>query len=123
MCKFLPTVNVSASLGAPFALPVALDPAIDAVTFRPRNADQPMSWAASLKKNYSDGILILHRGRVLYGRYFATLIPTNQQAMMSLTKSITGYRPAGHVSPTLRSGTTEPTPVVDKAPVSVRPAN
>ena len=43
MREFLPTVNVSPGLGTPSALPVAPGPAIDAVTFRPRNADQPMS--------------------------------------------------------------------------------
>lgn len=90
MREFLPTVDVSPGLGAPSALLVALDSGIDAVTFRPWNAPQPMSWAASLEQNYTDGILILHRGRVVYERYFGAFTPTRQHAVMSLTKSLTG---------------------------------
>ena len=45
MREFLPTVDVSPGLGTPSSLPVALDTGIDAVTFRPWNARQAMSWA------------------------------------------------------------------------------
>ncbi|MBO0936391.1 serine hydrolase [Fibrella sp. HMF5335] len=90
MREFLPTVDVSPGLGAPSTLQTALDPAIDKVTFQPLNVSKPMSWAASLEKNYTDGMLILHRGRVVYERYFGALTSTRQHAVMSVTKSLTG---------------------------------
>ena len=31
---------------------------------------QPMSWAQSLAANYTDGIVVLHKGRIVYERYF-----------------------------------------------------
>ncbi|WP_019948053.1 serine hydrolase domain-containing protein [Hymenobacter aerophilus] len=90
MRQLLPTVEVSPGLGAPSPLPVALDANIDKVTFRPWNARQPMTWQASLAENYTDGMLIMHRGRVVYERYSGALTPTNVHAVMSLTKSFTG---------------------------------
>jgi CubicO group peptidase (beta-lactamase class C family) len=64
--------------------------AIDALTFRPIGADADLSWEASLQANYTDGILILHRGRVVYERYFGCLVEDGQYAAMSMTKSVTG---------------------------------
>lgn len=88
--QLMPTVNVSRGLGAPVALPRALQPGIDDVTFTPLGATQPMTWADSLAANYTDGILILHRGQIVYERYFGVLKEDGQHAAMSVTKSFTG---------------------------------
>lgn len=90
MRQFLPTVNVSHGLEAPAPLTYALDTNIDALTFRPTGSDQSMTWEESLEKNYTDGILILHRGRVVYERHFGALTAMGQHAAMSVTKSFTG---------------------------------
>lgn len=90
MREFLPTVNVSAGVSEPVPLAAALDPRLDALTFRPWNRAQPMTWLASLAENYTDGILVLHRGNIVYERYFGALTPTDVHAVMSLTKSVTG---------------------------------
>ena len=45
--------------------------------------------AISLGKLYR-GMIILHRGEVVYERYFGALPETNVHAVMSLTKSFTG---------------------------------
>lgn len=90
MREFMPTVNVSRGLGAPTQLPQSLDPHIDAITFRPLNATQDMTWEESLWQNYTDGILVLHKGHIVYERYFGALTPSHQHAAMSLTKSLTG---------------------------------
>jgi hypothetical protein len=38
-----------------------------------RTATGPMTWEASLYANYTDGMLILHKGEVVYERYFGCL--------------------------------------------------
>lgn len=67
--EFLPTEAISRGLGAPVPLsyPPAADFAdlrarIDALSFLPIGASTPMTWEESLDANYTDGILILHRG-------------------------------------------------------------
>ena len=90
MREFLPTVEVSRGLGAPTALEVALDDSIDALTFLPWDSQTPMTWEESLWHNYTDGILILHRGKIIYERYFAELSEEKMHAAMSVTKSFTG---------------------------------
>lgn len=88
--ELLPTEQVSRGLGAPVPLEYALDDEIDAVTFTPLGGDASMTWEESLFANYTDGILVLHRGRVVYERYFGALDEAGQHAAMSMTKSLTG---------------------------------
>ena len=95
--EFLPTEDISRGLGAPVPLDY-LPPAefadmrqqIDALTFTPMNGDAPMTWEESLYANYTDGMLILHEGRVVYERYFGCLEDDGKHAIMSMTKSVTG---------------------------------
>lgn len=49
-----------------------------------------MTWQQSLQANYTDGIIILHRGKLVYERYFGVLKPEGQHAAMSITKTFTG---------------------------------
>lgn len=90
MRQFMPTVAVSRGLNAPTPLPYALDKAIGDVTFTPWDADEPMRFEDALQHTYTDGILILHRGTIVYERYFGSLEDDGQHAAMSLTKSFTG---------------------------------
>ncbi|MEM1179138.1 MAG: serine hydrolase [Acidobacteriota bacterium] len=94
VCHFrelLPTEQVSRGLGAPKPLPAALDgAAIDALTFTPMGGDGPMTFEQALGANYTDGILILHRGRIVYERYFGCLDEAGKHGAMSMTKSLTG---------------------------------
>lgn len=88
--QLMPTVNVSRGLGAPVALPTALRKDIDAITFTPLGAKEPMNWAQSLAATYTDGIVVLHRGRIVYERYFGVLKDDGQHGAMSVTKSVVG---------------------------------
>ena len=95
--EFLPTEEISRGIGAPSPLnyPSAAEFAtlrgtIDALTFTPMNSDSPMTWEESLYTNYTDGMLILHKGEVVYERYFGCLKEDGKHAIMSMTKSITG---------------------------------
>jgi CubicO group peptidase (beta-lactamase class C family) len=95
--EFLPTEQISRGLGAPVPLDY-LPPnefaderqAIDALTFTPMNDDRDMTWEESLYANYTDGVLIIHKGRVVYERYFGCLKEDGKHAAMSMTKSVTG---------------------------------
>jgi CubicO group peptidase (beta-lactamase class C family) len=95
--EFLPTERVSRGLGAPVPLDelpahefADLRDAIDALTFVPMNSEEAMTWQESLYANYTDGILVIHDGRVVYERYFGCLREDGVHAAMSMTKSITG---------------------------------
>jgi hypothetical protein len=88
--QLMPTVNVSRGLGAPAALPSAVRQDIDAVGFVPLGAKETMTWEQSLAATYTDGIVVLHRGQIVYERYFGVLKPDGQHAAMSVTKSVIG---------------------------------
>lgn len=88
--EFLPTEQVSRGIGAPRPMEYALDGNIDDVTFMPIRGEEEMTWEESLSANYTDGILIMHEGRIVYERYFGCLDEAGQHAAMSMTKSFTG---------------------------------
>ena len=77
--QLMPTVNVSRGLGAPVALESALRRDIDALSFTPLGAQQSMTWEQSLAATYTDGIVVLHRGKLVYERYFGVLSPQGCQ--------------------------------------------
>lgn len=88
--QMVPTSGVSRGAGPVSALPLALRNDLDAVTFIPLGKDQPMTWEQSLAANYTDGIVVLHKGKVVYERYFGVLKPEGQHIAMSVTKSFFG---------------------------------
>lgn len=88
--QLMPTVGVSRGTGAARALPRRLDDAIDALPFTPTGSNTRMTWAQSLAANYTDGIVVLHEGVVVYERYSGCLDELGQHGAMSVTKSITG---------------------------------
>lgn len=88
--QLMPTVNVSRGLGPPVALPQALRKDLDKVSFVPLGATQAMTWEQSLAATYTDGIVVLHNGKIVYERYFGVLKEDGQHAAMSVTKSVIG---------------------------------
>jgi CubicO group peptidase (beta-lactamase class C family) len=88
--QLMPTVNVSRGLGPAAPLPTALRDDLDAVNFTPLGGDKSMTWRASLDANYTDGIVVLHQGRIVYERYFGVLKPEGQHGAMSVTKTFVG---------------------------------
>ena len=88
--ELMPTKQVGRGLEAVVPLKRALDPEIDSVTFVPLGAEAEMSWAESLSANYTDGLLVLHEGRVVYEHYSGCLSEAGKHAAMSMTKSLTG---------------------------------
>ena len=90
MREMLPTQNVSRGTEAQSKLSYNLDKNIDGLTFMLWNATKKMTWEESLWTNYTDGMIILHKGKVVYERYFSELTEHDVHAVMSLTKSFTG---------------------------------
>ncbi|MCA9170113.1 MAG: serine hydrolase [Planctomycetales bacterium] len=88
--ELLPTTEVSRGIEAPVPLERAIDEGIDDVTFQPLGSNKTMNWKQSLAANYTDGILVLHKNRIVYEHYFGCLNETGQHAAMSMTKSMTG---------------------------------
>ncbi len=110
MRQYLPTTNVPRNNTAritPFRYRLDMD-AIDRLTFIPLGHAEPMTWRESLAQNYADGVIILHKGRVVYERYFENLTPEGLHAVMSVTKSFTGTLAATLVA----EGKLDPTKLV-----------
>ncbi|AUI87766.1 6-aminohexanoate hydrolase [Vibrio azureus] len=88
--ELMPTKEVSRGIGAAASITQNLDKAIDKIEFKPLGSDKVMTWRASLASNYTDGMLILHQGQIVYEHYSGCLDPITQHAAMSMTKSLTG---------------------------------
>jgi len=89
MRELLPTVNVwrGPTPGAAFSASGAADEStIDAMPFDDLDGNA-RTWAESLADTYTDGIVVLHRGRLVYERYRGALRPDLQHACFSITKS------------------------------------
>ncbi len=85
-----PTTNVSRGPSAISILPRAERKDIDALTFQTLGTGETTTWAQSLQTNYTDGIVVLHRGKIVYERYFGALTPAKLHTGHSVTKSFTG---------------------------------
>ncbi|WP_213286007.1 serine hydrolase [Bradyrhizobium sp. sGM-13] len=86
--QLVPTVNVWRGAGPTSVLPREEHDigASASVTMDGR----PMTFARMLEETYADGIAVLHRGKLIYERYFGALKPHKPHIAMSVTKSFTG---------------------------------
>ena len=85
-----PSTNVSRGLSAPSALPRAERTDLDAVSFVPLGKTEPMTWGQAFNANYTDGVVVLHKGRIVYEKYGGAFSPEGQHIAMSVTKSFFG---------------------------------
>jgi len=91
--SLVPTVNVARGTGPVRPLPCALRDDIDAISFDTMAGsgfDRPISWAESLLANFTDGIVVLHRGAIIYEKYFGALAPGQPHLLASVSKSFAG---------------------------------
>jgi len=89
MRELLPTVPVWRGGGARSNLGVNIEAsatAIDELGFEDLQGRR-LTLAQSLLDTYTDGIVVLHRGRLVYERYFGALQPHGTHACFSITKS------------------------------------
>lgn len=90
MRELLPTKVVSRGLGNVVPLKRDIDPAIEDLRFRTLGQFKEMTWEESLGVNYTDGIVVLHQGEIVYEKYSGCLDEFGKHAAMSMTKSLTG---------------------------------
>ncbi|MCX2864126.1 serine hydrolase [Paucibacter sp. PLA-PC-4] len=83
-----PTAAVWRGAGTPSALPQAARD-LDVIRFDDGGGQQVglTDWQ---RDTYTDALLVLHRGRIVYERYAAGMQPQQPHALWSLSKSLTG---------------------------------
>ncbi len=86
--QLVPTINVWRGTGPASVLPRDEQDLgkVKATTMDGR----PITFDQALAETYADGIVVLHRGRLVFERYFGALKPHKQHLAMSVTKSFTG---------------------------------
>jgi len=87
--ELVPTVNVWKGPGAASPLPVSLRDDLDDVAFTSLEGEA-LTFGQAFDVNCTDGLLILHRGEVIYERYDGALEANRQHLAMSVTKSFVG---------------------------------
>lgn len=89
MRELLPTSRVSRGDGPVCALPRADRDDLDAVPFTTIDG-HPLTWGGAFAANYTDGVLVLHRGNIVYEKYFGALQADLAHSAFSVTKSFVG---------------------------------
>ncbi len=84
----MPTATVRRE-GPASRLEVALRDDLDAVPFQTLDG-QKLTWGEAFDAYYADGIIVLHKGKVVYERYAGALQPDGRHIAMSVTKSFVG---------------------------------
>ncbi|WP_108212380.1 serine hydrolase domain-containing protein [Pontibacter mucosus] len=90
MRQFFPSTVVRSAENNRFNFESALDKELDKVKFTPLGSKEDITWQESLMKVYTDGIIILHKGKIVYERYFGALKPNGVHTVMSVSKTFTG---------------------------------
>jgi len=88
--QFGPTTNVSRGTAPLVPLARAERSDLESVSFMPLGKTEPMTWGQSFNANFTDGIVVLHKGRVVYERYAGVFSPEGQHMAQSVTKSFFG---------------------------------
>jgi CubicO group peptidase (beta-lactamase class C family) len=88
--QLMPTTQISRGAGPISPLSLALRSDLDAVTSQVLGTGAKMTWAQAFDANYTDGIVVLQRGRIVYERYAGALTAEGQHIAHSVTKSLVG---------------------------------
>lgn len=84
-----PSTAVLRGEGKSKTMPRQIRDDLDTVKFTSLDG-KTMTWSESLSKNYTDGIVVLHKGKIVYEKYFGALDAHTPHIAMSMTKSFIG---------------------------------
>ena len=93
MRELLPTSRVSRGDGPVYALPRADRNDLDSVPFTTLDG-HASTWGEAFAANYTDGVVVLHRGQIVYEKYFGALQADLVHSAFSVTKSFVGTHAA-----------------------------
>ncbi len=88
--ELYPTVGVPRGAGPVSLLPRAIRDDLDDVSFTPLGGGDPVTWGQAFDLNYTDGVVILHKGVIVQERYAGALTETAEHIAFSVTKSFVG---------------------------------
>ena len=109
--ELLPTVRVAGGHAAP--LPRAIDETLGALPFTPLDRDTPITLDEGLLGTYADGVLVVHKGQVVFERWYGVTGPETRHIAFSVTKSFVGTIAAALIA----EGRLDPAaPVADYVP-------
>jgi CubicO group peptidase (beta-lactamase class C family) len=83
--ELIPTARISRAAGRPRPLPRAEQ---DLSALRFRSGDRDLTVAEALAETWTDGLLVLHRGRIVTEQYFNGMRPDTPHLLMSVSKSV-----------------------------------
>jgi CubicO group peptidase (beta-lactamase class C family) len=88
--QLMPTTQISRGMGVSSHLSSATRTDIDSVIFQALGTNQRMTWGEAFDANYTDGIVVLHNGKIIYEKYAGALTEQGQHIAYSVTKSFFG---------------------------------
>ncbi|MDT7835711.1 serine hydrolase domain-containing protein [Aquabacterium sp. OR-4] len=86
----VPVTEVARSPVPVWQLPRQPRDDIDGLGFQPVASRQRSHFAQAMAEAYTDGVLVLHRGRIVHERYHGALQAAQRHTAMSVTKSVVG---------------------------------
>lgn len=109
MNEFYPTSITARDSEYKYSVKKKIDKNIENITFTPWGETKEITFKDALDINYTDGIIILHKGKIVYENYQSSETERDtRHAAMSLSKSFTGTLAAILVS----EGTIDPNKLV-----------
>jgi CubicO group peptidase (beta-lactamase class C family) len=88
--ELVPTTNVWRGPSRISTLPIALRNDLDSVSFALLEGAGMMTWGQAIEAVYSDAVLVMHKGRIVYERYYGVMTPQTPHIAFSVTKSYFG---------------------------------
>lgn len=90
MRKFMPTEVVPAAQTKRYEFKSRIDRKIEDIRFTPMFSDKSITLLQALDTIFTDGFIVLHKGRIVYERYTGGLTTDGTHAVMSVSKTLTG---------------------------------
>jgi CubicO group peptidase (beta-lactamase class C family) len=95
--QLVPTVTVAKGPKASMPLPMA-QRALPEVRYTPMGGTGVCSWANMMDATYTDALLVMHQGQVIFEHFGGVMTPGREHIAMSVSKSFMGLLAAGLVA-------------------------